>query len=293
MINATEYHVLHAILALQHDKLAFVEKPMAMNLRDVDLIRDAERKSKGTVMVGYMRRYATAFLDAVEEIGGMEQITYARVRDIIGKNAFFVDQSGTFPKKFDDYDEADSRDLKARNENLVEEGLRKDLGVPVTKESAVMWTLLGNLGSHDLSLMREALGMPKAVLGCSLDASKVWNVLFQYPGFVCSYESGIDEIPRFDAHVEVYSKTKQVRVQYDTPYVKGLPVTMTIWENVEGGLQERVVRKTYEDPYTLEMKALHGLAVEGRPVKTTVEDAARDLEVNQMVMRAGRSQFEG
>lgn len=74
------------------------------------------------------------------------------------------------------------------------------------------------------------------------------SVLFQYPGFACSYESGIDEVPRFDAHLEVYSKTKQVTVQYDTPYVKGLPITMTVRENVDGGLQTRIVRKTYEDP---------------------------------------------
>ncbi|KAI7210684.1 NAD(P)-binding protein [Hortaea werneckii] len=291
VINSTEYHVHHAIMALENDKIAFVEKPMAMNVRDVNLMRQAEAKSKGTVMVGYMRRYATAFLDAIKEVGGMEQVTYARVRDIIGRNAFFVDQSGTFPKKFSDYSKEDGQDLAARNEDLVTEGLSKDLGVSVTKESSIMWTLLGNLGSHDLSLMREALGMPKNVLGCSLNASTVWNVLFQYPGFVCSYESGIDEIPRFDAHLEVYSKNKQVTVQYDTPYVKGLPVTMTIKENVDGHYEERFVRKTYEDPYTLEMRELYALATEGKPVKTTVEDAAKDLEIYQMIMSAGKAQF--
>lgn len=292
VINSTEYHVHHAVMALQSGKIAFVEKPMAMNQRDVELMRKAEQESKGTVFVGYMRRYATAFLDAVEEVGGMEQVTYARVRDIIGRNAFFVDQSGTFPKKFSDFSKEDSEDLAKRNEDIVNEGLAKDLNAPVTKESSIMWTLLGNLGSHDLSVMREALGMPKGLLGCSLNASTVWNVLFQYPGFVCSYESGIDEIPRFDAHLEVYSKSKQVNVQYDSPYVKGLPITMTIKENVDGHYEERFVRKTYEDPYTLEMKELYALATEGKKVKTTVEDAAKDLEIYQMIMKAGKAQFE-
>ncbi|KAK5126148.1 hypothetical protein LTR85_011504 [Meristemomyces frigidus] len=292
IINSTEYHAPHAVLALQHDKVAFIEKPMAMNERDAQLILDAERKSKGTVMVGYMRRYATAFLDAIKEIGGMERVTYARVRDIIGTNAFFVDQSGTFPKKSTDYSQDDSQDLAKRAEGLAEQGLNSEMGVPVTKESTAMWSLLGSLGSHDLSLMREALGKPQAVLGCSLNAASFWNVLFQYPGFVCSYESGIDEIPRFDAHLEVYSKTKQVTVQYDTPYVKGLPVTMTIKENVNGAYQERLVRKTYEDPYTLEYKELYALVTEGKPVKTTAADAVQDLQIFQMIMRAGKSQFE-
>ncbi|KAK0261975.1 hypothetical protein LTR35_017756 [Friedmanniomyces endolithicus] len=292
VINANEYHTPHTVFALQHDKIAFVEKPMAMNLRDVELILDAERKSKGTVMVGYMRRYATAFIDAVKEIGGLEKITYARVRDIIGRNPLFITQSGTFPHRFSDYSQEDARELADRNTDWCNQGLKEDLDIPVTEQSKTMWLLLGSLGSHDLSVMREALGMPKSVLGCSIDAeTPFWNVLFQYPGFACSYESGINEVPRFDAHLEVYSKTKQITVQYDTPFIKGLPITMTIRENVDGGLQERIVRKTYEDSYTLEYKELYALVTEGTPVKTSAEDAAQDLKIFQMIMIAGQSQL--
>lgn len=176
IINSTEYHAPHAVLALQNDKIAFIEKPMALNQRDAQLILNAEQESKGTVMAGYMRRYATAFVDALEEIGGMEQVTYARVRDIIGQNSFFVDQSGTFPKRFSDYSQEDSQDLASRAADLAQQGLSHDIGVPVTEESTAMWKLLGGLGSHDLSVMREALGMPERVLGCSLDAtSPFWR----------------------------------------------------------------------------------------------------------------------
>ena len=37
------------------------------------------------VMVGYMRRFAPAFLAAVEEVKRLTQINYVRVRDIIGE----------------------------------------------------------------------------------------------------------------------------------------------------------------------------------------------------------------
>jgi len=97
-------------------------------------------------------------------------------------------------------------------------------------------------------------------------------------------------VPRFDAHVEIYSNSKQVQVQYDTPYVKGLPVTMTVRENVNGGYQEKFIRPTYEDPYTLEYKELYALVAEGKPVKTTAQDAVQDLKIFQMIMEAGKSQ---
>ena len=41
-------------------------------------------------------------------------------------------------------------------------------GIKVTPESSRMWRLFGGLGSHDLSVMREALGMPEKVVGSSL-----------------------------------------------------------------------------------------------------------------------------
>ena len=78
--SSHESHANHILMSLRWDKPVFVEKPMCMSLRDADAIIDAERKSRGWVMVGYMRRYASAFTQALKEIDGMEKINYARVR---------------------------------------------------------------------------------------------------------------------------------------------------------------------------------------------------------------------
>jgi hypothetical protein len=166
--SSDEYHALHAITALQHGKHVLVEKPMSLTKADAAAIAEAERQSKGTVMVGYMRRYAAPFEDAVREIGGLQKILYARVRDIIGPNSIFVDQSGTFPVKSADFRPEDSADKTARGNELVATALKECGGIPVTDETALMWRILGGLGSHDLSLMREALGMPLGVVGSSL-----------------------------------------------------------------------------------------------------------------------------
>lgn len=117
------------------------------------------------------------------------------------------------------------------------------------------------------------------------------SCIFQYPGFTVHYESGIHDVPIFDSHLEFFSKTKQVKVKYDTPFIKGLPITMTVREDEtgQGSLKETVHTKTYEDAYTLEMRELYALVVEGKPTKTTAEDAAGDLYIFQMIMKAGAS----
>lgn len=147
--------------------------------------------------------------------------------------------------------------------------------------------------------MREILGMPRSVLGACLGFPGIYSVLFQYEGFAVSFESGINNVPVFDAHIEVYSEDKIVRVDYDSPYVKGLPVTMTVREKTHSkpgassfGYQERSIRRTYEDPYTLEMLDLWECMVEGKPVKTSAEDARNELELYRMILRAGEHHYK-
>jgi hypothetical protein len=176
--NSDAFHVPHALLGLTHNKVVFIEKPMALSLQEADRIIKAEKNSAGKVMVGYMRRYASGFLDAVREIGDLGQVRYARVRDIVGPNADFVAQSGTFPKVFSDYSDRDVRELQERTKGVLAQALGTELGIEVTVDAAVQWRHLGSLGSHDLSAMREALGMPVAVLGaslCSAEGPPFWR----------------------------------------------------------------------------------------------------------------------
>ncbi|ENH69542.1 Inositol 2-dehydrogenase 3 [Fusarium oxysporum f. sp. cubense race 1] len=290
--NADAYHVEHGILALKNDKYCLIEKPAATCFRDIDRLIEAEKASRGKVFVGTMRRYATAFIDAVEEVGGMEKIQYARVRDIIGPNSTFVEQNGTFPQKFNDFSEEDGQDRSRREADIFEQALVKEFGVPSTPQSQRMLRVLGALGTHDLSAMREILGMPKSVAGAVLTLPGIFSVLFQYDDFPVTYESGLSGVPQFDAHIEVYSANKIARVNFDSPYVKGLPVIMTIREKIgEGGFQERIIRKTYEDPYTLEMLDLYDCVVGGKVPKTSATDARKDVELFQMILKAGADRF--
>jgi predicted dehydrogenase len=141
--SANAFHVPQAILALKYDKYCLLEKPAALNYRDADSLLQAESLSKGKVFVGYMRRYAPAFLEAVKEVGGLKEIQYARVRDIIGPNSVFVEQSGAYPRKFTDIDKADTDELALRDDEMVEHALIAEFGVEVTPQSKRMLRILG------------------------------------------------------------------------------------------------------------------------------------------------------
>ena len=46
------------IKALNNDKHVFVEKPLALNIEELNAVQEAYIKSKGTLMVGFNRRYS-------------------------------------------------------------------------------------------------------------------------------------------------------------------------------------------------------------------------------------------
>jgi Oxidoreductase family, NAD-binding Rossmann fold len=221
VLTSDEFHLPYTLAALQHGKHVFVEKPVTLSIPSAAQIVDAEKTASGPkVFVGYMRRYAPSFVNAFKrEIATVPKILYARSRDIIGPNSHFVAQSGAFPVKVTDFPlEADN----ARKELL--DVLFKECfeGQEVTLEKHKYCRFLGGLGSHDLSLMREALGgLPVSVAGVSVN-EPFYSAIFNYRNkdgspFAVTYESGIDLVPRFDAHLAVYGERKTVSIHYDTP----------------------------------------------------------------------------
>ncbi len=186
VLNSDEYHTEAVVAALENDVHVLVEKPMCLNLREAEDIIEARDRSGATVMVGYMRRFAPAFLEAKEQLADLGPVNFVRVRDIIGTNRLIVDQTSLVHRPTDIPAER-MQDRWHRGARLVREAIGD-----VPSELAGAYRLLCGLGSHDLSAMRELLGRPSGVA-----AARVWGgggwiaALLDYDGFVVSYETGV------------------------------------------------------------------------------------------------------
>lgn len=290
VLTSDEFHTPYTIAALKAGKHVMVEKPMTLSLPSAEEIMKAEEMAKGPrVFVGYMRRYAPSFVNAFKrELSAIPTILYARCRDIVGPNSLFVGQSGTFPVSHTDLP-ADSGPTRSR---LLDQMFQECFpNTEVTAEKQRYCRFLGSLGSHDLSLMREALGgLPESVAGVSVN-DPFYSAIFNYRNsdgspFAVTYESGIDHVPRFDAHLAIYSLDKTVSIQYDTPYVKGLPIKVRVDEmNEHGHAVTREILCSFEDAYTAEFRELYACLVDGKQIKTSARDAYEDLKLFDMMFR--------
>ncbi|CAH0051567.1 unnamed protein product [Clonostachys solani] len=288
ILTSDDSHEALVIASLKANKHVFVEKPMTLSIPSANRILAAQNESQAKAFVGYMRRYAPSYVNAFKrEIASIPKILYARVRDFCGPNAHFVNQSGTFQVKGTDFPPGANEERNRRFESLFKEAFP---GQEITDEKRKLCRFLGSLGSHDLSLMRETLGFPEAVLGSSAN-DPFYSAILSFRNsdgspYSVTYESGIDSVPSFDAHIAVYGSNKRVSIKYDSPYVKGLPITVEVEElNEHGEIQRRSVLSSYEDCYTVEFQELYESIVNGKPIKTTVEDAAQDLKLFDMIYR--------
>ena len=152
------HHTQNVLAALAAGKHVLVEKPLCFTLEESHEIIAAQQRAGVIVQVGYMRRYLPAFEQACQIVQAMPAIKLARVHDVIGRNALII--------------EGTSRVIRGNDiaPQIIEEGkkLQKDvleqtLG-PVSAELESTYLMLLGLVSHDISAMREILGMPSSVL---------------------------------------------------------------------------------------------------------------------------------
>ena len=283
VLNSDEYHADCVIAAALNGKQVLVEKPMCLTLREDEEIIQARDDAGVQVMVAYMRRFAPAFLLAIDEVRRMESIGYARIRDIIGRNRLIIDQAIPVQRP-GDFPAGAQEDRTARAVRLVGEAIGE-----APPDIVRAYRLLLGLNSHDLSAMRELLGVPRRVA-----AARQWRggnylaALFEYDGYCAVLETGVDDQVRFDAHIEVYGPHTSVKVRYDSPYIRHLPTTLVIQATNGDSLEERVVRPTFKDPYTHELEYFHAVVTEGMSVKTTPEDFTQDLRLMHQIIAALR-----
>lgn len=272
--NPNAYHAEVTLAAIDAGKHVLVEKPMCITPREADAIIEARQKADVIVQVGYMRRYAPAFLRACQLVKEMSSVRLARVHDVLGHNALMIGPTSRVIRGTD-IPEAITAAAKSTQEALIIEAIGE---APDALKRA--YSLMLSLSSHDISAMREMLGMPQRILYAAQRQNGLYlSAAFDYGGYICHYETGIDNIARFDASLEVYGANQIVRVEYDTPYVRNLPIRLVVTRTNGRGVIEENDHPGWGDPFVSEWEALHQHIHDHSLPKTSPEDFRQDLEL--------------
>ncbi|MFI5014944.1 MAG: Gfo/Idh/MocA family oxidoreductase [Hyphomicrobiales bacterium] len=283
--NPHVHHCEAALAAMRAGKHVLVEKPMCITLAQADALIAEQTRSAVVAQVGYMRRYAPAFTEAKRLVRDLSDIRLARVHDVIGRNALIIGQVADVVRPVD-LPAAAADELRLAQSAQIAEAIGP---APPALENA--YALLLGLSSHDISAMRELLGMPDQVLyaACRNEDGRTISAAFDYGGFVCQFETGIDLIPRFDAHIEVFTPSRIVRIEYETPYIRNMPCRLLVTDVDHLGMARTAESLAWRDPFSVEWEAFHASVTKGAAPKTSLADAGQDLLLFQEMIKAMRA----
>ena len=226
-----------------------------------------------TLFVGYMRRYAPAYLAARDELPAHADITHVRIFDLISEGRHFLKKSQNvlYPR---DIDPA----LLARGAQQRGALIREVVGTDAPADLVRAYRGLTALSSHHISAMRGLIGEPARVLAAHrTNGGANTSVTFDYGHFACLYDAVVDDLGLFDAMIEVRSNTRRVRIIYDTPYIRSLPTRLEVTDAGPLGPVTKTFGPLYGDAFSNELEIFHRHITEGTKPLTDLADSRRDL----------------
>nr|WP_292554112.1 gfo/Idh/MocA family oxidoreductase [Mesorhizobium sp.] len=250
-----------------------MEKPACLTVREIDELLALSKDYARTIFVGYMRRYAPAYLAAREELPTHADITHVRIFDLISEGRHFLkkSQDTLYPT---DIDPA----ILARGARERDALIREVVGADAPADLVRAYRGLTALSSHHISAMRGLLGEPVRVVAAHrTNGGANTSVTFDYGHFACLYDAVVDELGLFDAMIEVRSNTKRVRIIYDTPYIRSLPTRLEVTEAGSLGPVTKAFGPLYGDAFCNELETFHRHITNGTRPLTDLADSRRDL----------------
>lgn len=284
VLSPDQYHGMYVKAALERGLHVFVEKPVTLCKDELlELIELKKQHPSQTVMVGYMRRYASPLLRAKEIMAADPRpIRHLRFRDIILESAFFVGQTRPIFYPSDVPQDAIQDGGKRKREQLD-----RAIGADATDNQRKTYTMMTGLGCHSFSAVRELIGYPKRILSvATCENGEHVVIVMDYGDFLATYELVNNQnIVEFDACVDIYQGDRKLHLKYETPYIRYMPLTLEVTDSNAHDTHTTTYGPDHTDPFQTELNTFYNCIQTGEQPKTVLEDALDDFDLFEEIIR--------
>ncbi|MGP3988831.1 Gfo/Idh/MocA family protein [Streptomyces sp. 3N207] len=282
--------------ALRAGYAVLCEKPLAFTRAEAARIAEAERaQQRGPrLMVGYMKQYDPAtrrLATLLAEAGGPSRIRSAEVCVLhpTGPDQLAFAQ---LPAPYDDLDAGALAALKAHDEALTNAAL----GSGATEAMRSLYHIVTGSISHDLSLLRTAVGAPESV-----EFAAMWGASAEGPGSVelsgalpggARYAIRWHFLPGHAAYRETFAVHHEggtLELAFPSPYLMNAPTVLTETSSGPGQgphAERRAEYRSVIEAFEEELVAFHTMVTAGTPPRTGVDGATEDLITAQRAVAA-------
>lgn len=266
-----------AIDFLRTGRPVFMEKPMALSLRQADRILEAAQTPGARLMVGYMKRHDAGnqlALDRVREFrrsNELGDVMYLRAHGFCGDWICGMDVDR----------------METSSQPLPAEAREGPDWLPADRLSHYVNFLQQYV--HNLNFMRYLLdaGDDAQVVAVDLDSTSHQGVsVFRIGGVRCMLETGRLDHHRWDDHTQVYFRQGWVHTWAPPLLNENLPAEVEIYRGGRHHSYERPLPKDrWSWAYRREMEAFLDCVRTGEPFLASGEDARTDIRLVEEIYR--------
>lgn len=283
VLSPDQHHHGHVAVALAAGKHVLVEKPAALTPAHVADLSAAAAAAGRVVMVGYMRRFAPAFLAAREHLATLGTVTHADLRDYMCEGPWFFRQTSDVITPEGDI----PKDASVASRALRAAMMGEVCGTGASPAVLLAYEYLTGVSSHSISAMRDLFGMPERVAAAHVSANGAHLVAaLDYGAFSVTYQYLVDNLARFDGDLDIYTDNERLSLSFPTPYVRNLPMTLEVQRATASSNETTTLGPFFEDAFVAELEAFHAAVTQGAPVATSLSDSLEDFRIfEEIIMR--------
>ncbi|MFE9201387.1 Gfo/Idh/MocA family protein [Micromonospora sp. NPDC007230] len=272
-----------AAAALDRGLPVLCEKPLAYTLAETDRLTGA------ALMVGYMKQYDPAVAEAVRLLDGIGGAAAVHAVEVTVLHAAGEQQLAFahLPPPPRDVPAAAEARLREADARLLDAAVGGDAG------ARVLYQILINSISHDLSLLRLFTGPPATV-----DHVATWPLAPDGPAEPSVEISGrlpaggrygirwlnLPDCPAYRETVTLHHARGTLELVFPSPYLLNAPTTLTAVDRHSGG-ERRAQFRSVTEAFEQELVAFHAMVTAGTRPLTGVAEGAADLRTSQQVVR--------
>ncbi|MFB6174223.1 MAG: Gfo/Idh/MocA family protein [Halobacteriales archaeon] len=277
-----QVHADAAIPALEAGLHTFVEKPLALTVREADRLVDAAAASPATAMVGYNKRYDPSYermADRVDALSGVDLVTAYDTDPDHGRiiEEVYDIVRGDLPESV--LDESRTR----RHERCTEAIGTDDDAL------AEAYSFQVEHVCHDVNALRGLFGAVEGIRHADVFADGRYATAHcVYEGGVpCVLETGVADRKWFEEWLRVDGPDGMVRLEFGNPYIRNAPTELRVKTGTEE-LDDAVDFPSYEESFKRELERFLACAEDGATVRTPFAEAREDVRLIADLFRAHR-----
>jgi predicted dehydrogenase len=276
------YHAQITLAALEQGKHVFCEKPLCFSVAEASEIAAARDAAGKVVQVGYMKRFDPSYemlLSLLPRDASALRFISVEVQD--PDSWPFNQHQGNFVKATDVPPE-----LIAESNMLRERQVQRATGRVLT--GGDMWGFTNSYCSsliHDINAvhgMLDVMGIDTgSVTGAAFfadgDGGHGSVRLTGCKGLWQMTHLFVPKVADYIERISVYFDDTTYELTFPSPYLNHFPTRLTTAKSQGNVWQKTEYRVSYEEAFMRELIGFWGAVVEEKPVRNTVETAARDL----------------